>query len=140
MFISLPPRGNVVNLRKKFCLLSKNCSLFASLGREGDHEVVEGVRRAFEFYASYIDKTDFLFMVSHSPPPPHGGAPSRREPNRVNSCLSHHRTHIDYESSERKGRTNKKAGNARWNLLAYRSFYCVQTMQNGEGILSNFLW
>jgi len=27
---------------------------------------------------------------------------------------------------------NKKAGNARWKLLAYPSFACIQTMQNGK--------
>ena len=29
-------------------------------------------------------------------------------------------------------RMNKKAGNARWKLLAYPSFVCIQTMQNGK--------
>ena len=35
---------------------------------------------------------------------------------------------------------SKKAGNARWKLLAYRSFSCIQAMQNGEVDSSNFLW
>ena len=46
---TLPQGDNVVNLRKNSCLLPKNYGLFASLGREGDHEVVEGARRVPEF-------------------------------------------------------------------------------------------
>jgi GH25 family lysozyme M1 (1,4-beta-N-acetylmuramidase) len=33
---------------------------------------------------------------------------------------------------------SKKAGNARWKLLAYRSFSCVQTTQNGKLIIEQF--
>ena len=32
----------------------------------------------------------------------------------------------------------KKAGNARWRLLAYRSYSCIQTTQNGEVDFAQF--
>ena len=45
------------------------------------------------------------------------------------------KTHVDICLT-----ASKKAGNARWKLLAYHSFYYIQTMQNGEVDSSNFLW
>ena len=35
---------------------------------------------------------------------------------------------------------NKKAGNARWKLLAYRSFFCIKATRNGEVDSGKFLW
>ena len=51
----------------------------------------------------------------------------------VDFCIEH------YETKSNLTIFSKKAGNARWKLLAYRSFYYIQTMQKGEVDLSNFL-